>query len=575
MLHSYMQSKHKWLLSLAAALLMLVLICPGMAEENAALSFRQMAKPSQGTVTIFDAISKQKSAVAQVAKGEQCEVIGTADNYYRVLYNGQTGYALKSKLTVEAVQASVPEALCDTVKLKTPIPNRHETNLYIEGTITAEKPIKTLFIYIWDERQQRIEHVYTKDFPSPSNKIDTKQLEKSLPLSRYTGGRKTLILEGNMDGETVVLFRSPFYVIGSLQEPVHITNKCRNLPVSVTDEKVSTAWVPKKSEPSLVVKLPENAQPALLNLEWKTLPDSVTVELRDATGETLETIVKQTGFYMDSIPLNSQVQSAVVTPTGSEAALANLRVYAEGYPTLDVQNWEPLPDKIDILLLSTHQDDEFLFFGGSIPYYAAREDATIGVLYMADCGRHRYREALNGLWSAGLRHHPIFFGLLDDFTMSIDEAAAMWRNDDLGTKLVRLIRQYKPDVILAQDFNGEYGHGQHKYATRTAADYFQLAADASFDPESAEKYGTWQVKKFYVHLYEENQIVMDWDVPLDETGVITPMFLAWEGYDKNKSQLASFSMERDGVMYDNTLFGLYYTSVGPDIEKNDFLENLR
>ncbi|MBQ2699753.1 MAG: hypothetical protein IJF65_01210, partial [Clostridia bacterium] len=61
----------------------------------------------------------------------------------------------------------------------------------------------------------------------------------------------------------------------------------------------------------------------------------------------------------------------------------------------------------------------------------------------------------------------------------------------------------------------------------------------------------------------------------DDSGVITPMFLAWEGYDKSKSQLAAFSMERDGAKYDNTLFGLYWSSVGPDIKKNDFMENIR
>ena len=52
------------------------------------------------------------------------------------------------------------------------------------------------------------------------------------------------------------------------------------------------------------------------------------------------------------------------------------------------------------------------------------------------------------------------------------------------------------------------------------------------------------------------------------------MFLAKEGFDKSKSQQAYFSMERHGNLYDNHLFGLYYTSVGPDVQKNDFMENI-
>ena len=68
---------------------------------------------------------------------------------------------------------------------------------------------------------------------------------------------------------------------------------------------------------------------------------------------------------------------------------------------------------------------------------------------------------------------------------------------------------------------------------------------------------------------------MDWNQPLDDTGVITPLFLATEGYDKHRSQHAYFSMQRDGTHYDNTLFGLCRSTVGPDVEGNDFLENIR
>ena len=72
---------------------------------------------------------------------------------------------------------------------------------------------------------------------------------------------------------------------------------------------------------------------------------------------------------------------------------------------------------------------------------------------------------------------------------------------------------------------------------------------------------------------EKNQIMLDWEQPLEDP-VITPMFLAKEGFDKSKSQQAYFSMERHGNLYDNHLFGLYYTSVGPDVQKNDFMENI-
>ena len=150
----------------------------------------------------------------------------------------------------------------------------------------------------------------------------------------------------------------------------------------------------------------------------------------------------------------------------------------------------------------------------------------------------------------------------------------MWKKLGVQQMIVEALRRYKPEVIVCQDFNGEYGHGQHKLTVQLAADAVALANDPQYDPESAEKWGIWEVKKMYSHLYPENVIHMDWTQPLDESGVITPIFLANEAYDKHRSQVASFNMRRDGKKYDNTAFGLYYTTVGPDINKNDFMENI-
>ena len=83
-----------------------------------------------------------------------------------------------------------------------------------------------------------------------------------------------------------------------------------------------------------------------------------------------------------------------------------------------------------------------------------------------------------------------------------------------------------------------------------------------------------QVKKLYVHLWMQNQILMDWDVPLDATGAITPYALAVAGFEKHSSQYGYFRVERQGVQYDNRLFGLYFTSVGPDVKGGDFFDNV-
>ena len=573
--HSSYDTRGKRIVQITIILLFVLLLNNAIAENIHTLSFRQMAEPSKGVVPIYIDKSTQSQEIVRLEKGIQCEIIGMQDPYFRVRIGNQTGYALKSMLTVQTIQASVLESLCSTVSLLTATPSRYEKYLMLQGNITADEPLETLFVYIWDERQQQIERTYIRDLDQPASQIDATILQNTIPLSRLKGGRKMLVVEGTISGKIVVLYRTPVYICGDLQEPAHVTGACRGLPQSLEDRKISTVWTPRKNEPALTVQIPEQANAAMMTLEWEELPESFTVELIDENGQVLKKTEKKNVLFMESIPLTDRVRKAVITPLGVKAALASVRVYREGYPTLDVQEWEPLPDKIDILLISTHQDDEFLFFGGSIPYYAARDDVTIGVLYMTDCGRSRYQEALNGLWCAGLRHHPIFLGLEDFYTTSIEKAKSIWVNDDPGRLLVRAIRQYKPEVILCHDFNGEYGHAQHKYTAQLVTDFFSLAADADYDPQSVEQWGTWQIKKCYVHLYEENQIRMDWNKPLDDTGIITPMFLAWEGYDKSKSQLDNFSMERDGKKYDNSLFGLYWSAVGPDVEKDDFMENVR
>lgn len=563
----------KW--GVGIALAFLLCLNSALADSVNNRSFLQMGKPVKEVAFVYRDASRSSGEVLRIEMNEQCEIIGSAEKYYFVRFKNQTGYVQKNQLRVTPVQAAVEEALCASLTLETTTPNRHTSYLALQGSITASEPLQTLFAYVWDERQQEIEHVYTKRLSQPAQVIDADSLQRMLPLNKLSGGRKTLVIEGCSAKETVVLFRSLFYAYGDLQEPKHITGRCKGIPGVLLDDKIATAWVPRKAAPLLTIEIPPNASASLMTLEWKEIPDTFTVEQFDEQGKLLSREVKKTGFYADSISLHLEAHQLVIAPEGEKVALGNLRIYAMDYPAHEIQTWSELPDKIDILLISTHQDDEFLFFGGSIPYYAAREDVTIGVLYMADCGRARYREALDGLWTAGLRHYPIFLNLKDYYTKSTGKAAALWRKNDPGKLLVQIIRQYKPEVILTHDFNGEYGHGQHKYTAQIAAEYSKLAAEKDFDPASAEKWGTWKIKKVYSHLYEENQIQMDWHIALDDSGVITPMFLAWEGYDKSKSQLAAFSMERDGAKYDNTLFGLYWSSVGPDVKKNDFMENIK
>ena len=564
-----------FLLAVIVIAALLPAAAPARAEEGA-VSFRYIGT-FKNKASVLEAPAKKSATVASAEKGDTCEIIGTEEKYYRIRYRDQVGYAGKGSVSAEAQlqETPVPEALCEGMKLADPIPDRHEEYLVLEGTLRAEEPIEAVFVYIWDERLYQVEYTKIKMPEKPSAEMDAAWLATAMPTNKLTGGRKTVVVEGVSGGETRVLFRSTAYVCRDANEPNHITAKCKGVPKNLLDTKVSTAWVPTKKQPSLEVTLPPDGEAALVTMEWKVPPLTLKIEQLDGNGNVLAATETEDRPWAGAVVPEAGAEKIRITTSPEKGALATLRVYDKDYPRHVVQQWEPMPEKIDILFVSAHQDDEILFFGGAIPYYCAREDVSVGVLYMANCGRIRYRETLDGLWTCGLKYHPIFFGMEDFQTYNLEQARALWAQDQPVEKLVSVIRRYKPEVILCQDFDGEYGHAQHKATAAITAEALEAAAQADFDPDSAKEYGTWQVKKMYVHLYGQAQIHMDWSRPLGGDPVVTPMFLAIEAYDKHRSQQAYFSMRKQGVMYDNTLFGLYYPDVGPDVEKNDFMENVR
>jgi hypothetical protein len=163
----------------------------------------------------------------------------------------------------------------------------------------------------------------------------------------------------------------------------------------------------------------------------------------------------------------------------------------------------------------------------------------------------------------------------DNYTTTAEKAAENWGERDALSFVVQILRQFKPKVLVTHDFNGEYRHGAHELTAQLAAEAYTQAADAEKFTDSAQAYGTWQVQKLYAHLYADNQIKMDWSLPLRNLGGKTSLEAATEAYALHLTQESTkFSMEETGTKYDNTLFGLVKTEVGADVLKNDFLENV-
>ena len=258
--------------------------------------------------------------------------------------------------------------------------------------------------------------------------------------------------------------------------------------------------------------------------------------------------------------------------------IVEFKVFTEGTLPDYIQSWKPTHEKTDILIFSAHPDDEAVFFSGVIPYYAGEKNKKATVVYMTASDPCRRSEALNYLWAMHERNLPMFAYFPDLFEQdTYNYTKSIWGEQKTIDYLVSVIRQKKPDVIVSHDTNGEYGHGNHMFTAKCLQEAVVLANDPEYHEESYIEYGIHEIKKLYLHLYEENKIDMDvFDEPLDEYDGLTAIEAAQVGIQQYASQL-KYSVvrvhdrESEFSCYN---YGLAYTTVGYDKKNNDMFENI-
>ena len=364
------------------------------------------------------------------------------------------------------------------------------------------------------------------------------------------------------------------------------TKKNASYRKRIIDGNNNTSWARgKKKEGWIVLRSEEPI--ASLYLCFDLQPETWEIQIPPgkiasgeiASGEEWVTVWTGPSPYVHVyIPLPSPSRTVrfwcPVTKTRTQ--IAELRAYGTGSFPAGAQNWLPPTENADILFLATHADDELIFFGGGIPTYAAERKNRVLVAYLANCGKRRTHELLNGLWSMGVRNYPVISPFEDTAQRTMTkEYQKMGGQNKVRNWVIALYRQYRPKVVVTHDARGEYGHVQHRVCAAVAQAAYDAAADPSVDPASAEAFGPWQVRKLYLHLAKENRITMDWDQPLSSLGGITGLEAAVRAFDYHVSQHPySMNVTRTGSQYDNRIFGLVRTEVGPDEAGGDFLEHI-
>ncbi len=162
-----------------------------------------------------------------------------------------------------------------------------------------------------------------------------------------------------------------------------------------------------------------------------------------------------------------------------------------------------------VLYLAAHPDDENTRMITWLANEAGVETAYLS-LTRGDGGQNligpQLGEALGVIRTQELREARRIDGGKQFFTRAVDfgysksanESLEKWGHDAVLEDVVTVIRRFKPDVIINRfPPDRRAGHGHHEASAILAEEAFELVNDPSYHPQSAEMYGTWEVKNVF------------------------------------------------------------------------------
>ena len=165
------------------------------------------------------------------------------------------------------------------------------------------------------------------------------------------------------------------------------------------------------------------------------------------------------------------------------------------------------------MAVHAHPDDEVLYTGGVLAKYSNEGvrtvvvTCTLGQAGSDAAGRCHSRESLGEMRQSELRSAARVLGVSRLYTLgyldsgkisgSSDNHAACFSRTDTQLavgRLVNLIRQERPDVLMSYDENGDYGHPDHVKAHEITVAAFGAAALPTAYPNHEPP---WRVSKLY------------------------------------------------------------------------------
>lgn len=167
---------------------------------------------------------------------------------------------------------------------------------------------------------------------------------------------------------------------------------------------------------------------------------------------------------------------------------------------------------LDVLFVGGHPDDE-AFGLGAYGQWMEFNDAQVGVITVTRgegggnavgteegpaLGLLREAEERNAVGMAGIEHIYNLDKVDFYYTVSAELTADTWDYEDTLERVVRVIRQTKPEIIITMNPAPTPGqHGHHQMAARYAIDAFYSAADPTVFPGQIDDEGlsVWRASR--------------------------------------------------------------------------------
>lgn len=348
---------------------------------------------------------------------------------------------------------------------------------------------------------------------------------------------------------------------------------------ALTDGSYVSSWLSEGGKrATLEIAAPEGETIGAVYVQFFRTGCAFDVQIRDEQEEWRTAASCPTDYLAGYAVLPEGAQRVRIVPRQRNERLniAQLHVLTPGEAPAWVQRWEAPLGKADLLVLAGHPDDELLFLGGTIPYYAGQRGLDVQVAYLVPSMPYRRLELLDGLWLCGVTHYPTLGSFPDRYATSLKSLYGQkgWAKEKLLRFVTGLYRRHRPDVVVTHDVDGEYGHAAHRAAADAAQRCVALAADASYQDKRLDETEPWQIKKLYLHLYGQGELRMDWRVPLETFGGKTAFEMAQMAFARHISQQKTDYRVEDFGDYDCARFGLAFSAVGEDEEKTDFFEHV-